>query len=123
MATWIWNGLGCTHKDKQIAEMQSENVKLRSKFDEVLEREHELDVEVLQLQSALDDLFAENESLHNIGIEYQGSEEQLKKERDDLKNQLDARDIKIASMRSHIENLEHAITDLFLAISKEVIPS
>ena len=102
MATWIWNGLGCTHKDKQIAEMQSENVKLRSKFDEVLEREHELDVDALQLQSAVDELF---------------------KERDDLKNQLDARDIKIASMKIHIENLERAITDSFLAISKEVIPS
>ena len=104
-------GLFCWNKSKlaRIAELQSENVKLRNVCDEVLEREHELDVQVLKLQAENDNLVAENKSVHNIGIEYRDSAERLAKERDELKVRLDGCQTEICKLHNRLDVFENAI--------------
>jgi hypothetical protein len=105
MSIFSWN----ESKSERILELQSENVKLRSELDEVLESNCELDAQVILLQSAHDDLLAENKSLHNIGMQYRESAERLKKERDDLKLRLDDCLTKICTLHERVAVLENAI--------------
>jgi hypothetical protein len=109
MATWIWNGLGWTHKDKQIAELRAENAKSKRLFDETLQRNCELDVQIILLQSAHDDLIARNEKLASMGVEYRDSAERLKKERDESKLRLDDCLTKICKLHDRVAVFENAI--------------
>lgn len=105
----------------KIAELQSENVKIRKMFDEVLESEHNLNVKVEKLQLANDELIAENKSLNNIGIEYRESAERLAKERDESKLRLDDCLTQICKLHDRVAVFENAIRTAVSIAGLEVI--
>lgn len=120
MATWIWNVIGWTSdKDKQIEELRAENAKLRKMCDEVLESEHNLNVQVLELQAANDELIAENKLNHNVGIEYRTSAERLSGQNEDLQRQIAIRNIQIVTLKNRVQKLANSITMAYMGIDDD----
>lgn len=109
MATWIWNGLGWSHKDKQIKELRAENVKLQKLCDKVLESEHRLNVQVVRLQEEKDKLIFDNKSNQNVEMEYRESAERFSGQNDDLRRKLDDSLTTICNLHQRMAVLENAI--------------
>ena len=117
MANWGWNVMGWTSdKDKQIEELRAENGKLRRMYDEVLESEHNLNVQVEKLQATNDELIAENKSNHNVGIQYRTSAERLSLQVDDLTQQIATRNTQIVNLKNRVQNMENSITRCLMEI-------
>ena len=117
MANWVWNVIGWTSdKDKQIEELRAENDKLRRLYDEILESEHRLSVQVDKLQLTNDELIAENKSNHNVGVEYRTSAERLSLQVDDLTQQIATRNTQIVNLKNLVQNMENSITRCLMEI-------
>lgn len=114
MANWIWNVMDwASNKAPKLEALRAENVTLRRLYDEVLESENNLNVQIAKLQATNDELIAENKSNHTIGIEYRTSAERLSVHVEDLQRQVTTRNMDIVALKNRVKSLEYAITKAF----------
>jgi primosomal protein N'' len=108
-----------SNKYPKLEALRAENDKLRRLYDEVLESEHNLNVQVEKLQATNDELIAENKSNHNVGVEYRDSAQRLSAQVEDLQRQVTTRNMDIVALKNRVKRLECAITQAVNAIDSE----
>ena len=98
-----------SNKAPKLEALRAENVTLRRLYDEVLESENNLNVQIAKLQATNDELIAENKSNHTIGIEYRTSAERLSVHVEDLQRQVTTRNMDIVALKNRVKHLENSI--------------
>lgn len=108
-----------SNKAPKLEALRAENVTLRRLYDEVLESENNLNVQIAKLQATNDELIAENKSNHTIGIEYRTSAERLSVQVEDLQQQVTARNMQIVNLKNQMKKLTDSITMAYMEIDDD----